>query len=166
MDKQQKFSKELERMVRATDAVKALIARIPPEQAQKPLLDGGRSVKDLLGHLEWWDRWLLVTLPPTPDSPAQRKPALFDQIPDNNHWAEAMNAKVFVYNQSRDYVTLRAEFEATCTQLLARVSQLTDDDVYNPAGLSAQIGHAVAPLVLGIYEHYEEHEHELKRLNL
>lgn len=166
MENQQKFASELERIVRATDAVKASIARITPEQAQQPLLDGGRSVKDLLGHLEWWDRWLLVTLPPMPNTPLPRKPALFEQIPDNDHWAETLNAKVFAYNQARDYATLRAEFEATLKLLLARVSQLTDDDLYNPAGLSAQIGHAVAPLVLGIYEHYEEHEHELNRLNL
>lgn len=26
------------------------------------------------------------------------------------------------------------------------------------------IGHSVAPLVLGIYEHYEEHAHELAQL--
>ena len=166
MEAQQKFSESLERILRATDAVRSSIARITPEQAQQPLLDGGRSVKDVLGHLEWWDRWLLVTLPPVPNSASQRKPALFDQIPNNNHWAEEMNAKVLAYNTTRDYATLRADFEETCAALLARVSQLTDDDLYNPAGLSAQIGQPVAPLVLGIYEHYEEHEHELKRLNL
>ena len=131
----------------------------------EPRLAGGRSVKDVLAHLAWWDQWLLYTLPPDP-AMAQRPnaPSLFDQIPPTNDWAEAMNAKVHTYNQSRPLAAIQAEFAATYPQLLQRVSHLTMDDLYNPAGLSATIGQPVAPLVLGIYEHYEEHAHELEQV--
>jgi hypothetical protein len=61
--------------------------------------------------------------------------------------------------------TIQAEFTATRSQLLRRVSQLSIDDLYNPDGIAALIGQPVAPLVLGIYEHYEEHAHELEQLN-
>jgi hypothetical protein len=30
--------------------------------------------------------------------------------------------------------------------------------------MSALLGQPVAPLILGIYEHYEEHAHELEQL--
>jgi hypothetical protein len=38
------------------------------------------------------------------------------------------------------------------------------DDLYDPNGIAAIIGRPVAPLILGIYEHYEEHAHELEQL--
>ena len=37
-------------------------------------------------------------------------------------------------------------------------------DLYDPAGMAATIGQPVAPLICGIYEHYEEHAHEFERL--
>jgi hypothetical protein len=45
------------------------------------------------------------------------------------------------------------------------VSQLSDKDLYDPEGISSIIGLSVAPLICGIYEHYEEHAHEFERLN-
>jgi hypothetical protein len=73
-----------------------------------------------------------------------------------------MNAKVYAYHQPRALSRIQAEFTATGNQLLERVSQLSINDLYNPDGMSAVIGQPVAPLVLGIYEHYEEHAHELE----
>jgi hypothetical protein len=58
---------------------------------------------------------------------------------------------------------IQTEFTTTRNRLLQRVSQLTIDDLYNPDGMAAMIGQPVAPLVLGIYEHYEEHAHELEQ---
>jgi hypothetical protein len=76
-----------------------------------------------------------------------------------------MNGKVHAYNQSRPLAAIQAEFTATYPQLLQRVAHLSLDDLYDPAGLSAVIGQPVAPLVLGIYEHYEEHAHELEQMS-
>ena len=55
--------------------------------------------------------------------------------------------------------------KATCDLLLRRVSQLSDKDLYDPEGISSIIGLSVAPLICGIYEHYEEHAHEFERSN-
>ena len=49
-------------------------------------------------------------------------------------------------------------------RLLDRVALLTLDDLYAPDGMSAVVGQPVAPLILGIYEHYEEHAHEFEQL--
>jgi hypothetical protein len=73
-----------------------------------------------------------------------------------------MNAKVAAYNQSRALQPILDEFTTTYKQLLERVSHLSLDDLYDADGMSRQIGQPVAPLVLGIYEHYEEHAHELE----
>ncbi len=151
------------RIEQAMQRVIQAVTPLSPAQMLEPRLSDGHSVKDVLAHLTWWDQWLLFTLPAdqhTPHPPIT--PPLVDQIPPTNDWADEMNAKVYAYHQPRALSLIQAEFTATGNQLLERVSQLSINDLYNPDGISAVIGQPVAPLVLGIYEHYEEHAHELE----
>ena len=166
MSAPQTMAEIIARIERAMQRVVQAITPLSPAQMLEPRLPNGQSVKDVLAHLTWWDQWLLFTLPA--DQNTAYTPIalpLVDQIPRADHWADEMNAKVYAYYQPRDLSTIQAEFTATCGQLLQRVSQLSIDDLYNPDGIAALIGQPVAPLVLGIYEHYEEHAHELEQLN-
>ncbi|MFN8467512.1 MAG: DinB family protein [Caldilineaceae bacterium] len=155
----------LPRIEQSIERVVQAVTALPPAAREEPLLPGDRSVKDVLGHITWWDQWLLLTLPPAVGEPA---PAitlpLADQIPPNDHWADEMNAKVLLYNKQREFAPIWEEFTATRAALVRRVSQLSAADLYDPAGMSATIGQPVAPLVCGIYEHYEEHAHEFESL--
>lgn len=161
----QTMTEIITRIEQAMQRVIQAITPLSPTQMLEPRLLDGRSVKDLLAHLTWWDQWLLFTLPADQNTPHPPiTPPLADQIPPTNNWADEMNAKVYAYNQPRALSLIQAEFTATCNQLLERVSRLSIDDLYNPDGISALIGQPVAPLVLGIYEHYEEHAHELEQL--
>jgi translation initiation factor IF-1 len=156
----------LTRIEQAMHRVVQAITPLSPAQMLEPRLSGGRSVKDVLAHLTWWDQWLLFRLPAdhtTLHPPIT--PPLVEQIPSTNDWADAMNAKVYAYNQPRGLSVIQAEFTTTCDDLLQRVAQLTIADLYDPDGIAARIGQPVAPLVLGIYEHYEEHAHELEQLH-
>ena len=162
----QTMAEIIARIERAMQGVAQAITPLSPAQMLEPRLPNGQSVKDVLAHLTWWDQWLLFTLPAdqnTAHTPIT--PPLVDQIPLADHWADEMNAKVYAYNQSRELSTIQAEFTATCSQLLQRVSQLSIDDLYDPDGIAAMIGQPVAPLILGIYEHYEEHALDLEQLN-
>lgn len=165
MSTPQTMPEVITRIERSIQRVVEAVDRLSPAQKVEPLLPEGRSVKDVLAHLAWWDQWLLFTLPAEQSTahPAT-PPALADQIPSTKHWAEEMNAKTHRYNQARELPEIEAEFMATWKQLLQRVSQLSSDDLYNPDGMSAQIGQPVVPLILGIYEHYEEHAHEFEQL--
>lgn len=161
----QTIAEIVERSEHAMQRVAQAIAPLSSAQLLEPRLPGDRSVKDVLGHLTWWDQWLLHTLPPDPNGSYPSMPLpLAEQIPPTNDWAHEMNAKVHSYTQTRDLATIQAEFTVTCKQLLERVSHLTIDDLYNAEGLSARIGYPAAPLILGIYEHYEEHAHEFEQL--
>lgn len=154
------------RIERAMQRVTTAINSLSPVQMQEARLADGRSVKDVLAHLTWWDQWLLTTLPTDQNIPSNPITLpLADQIPPGDHWADEMNAKVLLYNQTRALSAIQNEFTATCNQLLQRISQLSLADLYDPHGMTAHIGQPVAPLILGIYEHYEEHAHELEQLH-
>ena len=166
MSTQQTITEILPRIEHAIQRVMQTVTTMSPAQTLEPLLTEGRSVKDVLGHLTWWDQWLLITLPPAPGEPALTITLpLSDQIPSNNDWADEMNAKVHIYNKSREFSVIWGELRATCDLLLRRVTQLSDEDLYDPAGIASIIGQPVAPLICGIYEHYEEHAHEFERLS-
>jgi len=167
MSTPQTMNEIIARIEQAMQRLAHAIDRLSPAQMLEPRLPNHQSVKDVLAHLTWWDQWLLYTLPADPDAPRRPiAPPLVDQIPPTDHWADEMNAKVYAYNQARDLPAIQAEFTATRDQLLRRVAQLSLDDLYNPDGMTAIVGQPVAPLVLGIYEHYEEHAHELEQLSL
>ena len=167
MDTQQPTTEVLPRIERSIQRLMQTVAQMSPARTQEPLLAGGRSVKDVLGHLTWWDQWLLVTLPPAPgESALAITLPLSDQIPSTNDWADEMNAKVHLYNKSRQFSVIWDELTATCDLLLRRVSQLSDEDLYDPAGMASIIGQPVSPLICGIYEHYEEHADEFERLTV
>ena len=166
MSTQQTITEILPRIERAIQRVVQTVTPMSLALRQEPLLPGGRSVKDVLGHLTWWDQWLLITLPPAAgESALATTLPLSEQIPSTNEWADEMNAKVHLYNKSREFSVIWRELQATCDLLLRRVSQLSDKDLYDPEGMASIIGQQVAPLIWGIYEHYEEHAHELERLN-
>jgi len=166
MSTQQTITEILPRIEQAIQRVVQTVTTMSPALTLEPLLAEGRSVKDVLGHLTWWDQWLLVTLPPAPgESAIIITLPLSDQIPSTHDWADEMNAKVHIYNKSREFSVIWGELQATCELLLRRVSQLSDKDLYDPEGIASIIGQPVAPLICGIYEHYEEHAHEFERLN-
>jgi len=165
MNEAQTITDIMARIERAMQRVVQPLSILSPAQMLEPRLPDGRSAKDLLAHLTWWDQWLLFSLPADQNMPSQPITLpLVDQIPATDHWADEMNAKVYAYNQSRDLSTIQAEFTTTRNLLRQRVSQLSIDDLYNPDGMAAIIGQAVAPLICGIYEHYEEHAHELEQI--
>lgn len=138
----------------------AVVARSEAELSE-PRLPAGWSVKDVLGHLAWWDHWLVYTLFPDNAEIAANPPPLLKEIGSDSE-LDALNAHVFNYNKARSLAALRADFTKAYRAAAQVAALLTEADVFDPAGRSALIGQPVAPLVFGIYEHYEEHAHEIE----
>ena len=70
MSTPQTITEILPRIERAIQHLVQTVTSMSPALIQEPLLAGDRSVKDVLGHLTWWDQWLLVTLPLAPGESA------------------------------------------------------------------------------------------------
>ena len=139
----------------------AVVARSEAELSE-PRLPAAWSVKDVLGHFAWWDHWLVYTLYPDNAEIAANPPPLFSEIGNGKVTLDQLNDRVFSYNQSRSLAEIRADFTRAFRDAAQVGAQLTESDVFDPAGRSALIGQPVAPLVFGIYEHYEEHAHEIE----
>ncbi len=141
----------------------AAIAPLTAAQLQAPVLDGGWSVKDVLAHLAFWDGRLLHAVEPEGGAQAFRlAPPLIADIPWDEQWLETVNARIYAVNRNRTLDDVRAEFDATRRRLLAVAASLSAHDVYDPDGLTALLGEPFAPMLLGAYEHYEEHSAELE----
>jgi len=153
------------RIQAAFDRFLQATAALHGDELLAPRLPGGWSVKDVLAHLAWWDQWLLYTFALSARPlPACRPPPLFDEIPTDGQWADRMNARVYEFNRTRELSEIQAEFEAARQGVLQLVQSLSDADIFAADGLSAVLGQPAAPLLLGIYEHYEEHAHMIEAL--
>src|SRR5688500_3779104 len=96
---------------------------------QEARLHGGRSGKDLLAHLTFWDRRLLHAIAPQEGPHAFRlAPPLIADIPYNDQWAHVVNERIFYINRGRDIATIKAEFARTCVELRQAVGALTESD--------------------------------------
>ncbi len=140
------------------------VGRLPEPQLLEPRLPGGWTVKDVLAHLAWWDRWLIYTLQVDGPDPNRPAPPLIDEIPARSGWADAINARMYQLNRERDLREVQAEFEHARQRVAQAVQSLSAEDVFGTGGRSAAIGQPVGPLVFGIYEHYDEHAHEIEQL--
>ncbi len=139
----------------------AIVARTEAELSE-PRLPMGWSIKDVLGHLGWWDHWLVYTLFPDDATIAANPPPLIDEIKSAKMALDALNEHVFRFNKTRSLADIRAQFAQAHSASARVAAQLTESDVFDPAGRSAVIGRSVAELVFGIYEHYEEHAHDIE----
>ena len=143
----------------------AALALLDDDRLQAPCLDGGRSGKDLLAHLTFWDRRLLHAIAPAGGPDVFRlAPPLIADIPYDEHWADVVNERIFDLNRERALPTVKAEFAQTCADLRQAVRELSEHAVFAPAGLSALLGEPFLPMVTGAYEHYEEHMADLERI--
>lgn len=139
------------------------LALISDDRLQEPRLDGGRSGKDLLAHLTFWDRRLLHAVDPQDPHASRLVPPLIADIPYNEQWVDAVNERIFQINRERDIATIKEEFTRTCVELQETVKALSEHDVFDPSGLSALLGEPFLPMVTGAYEHYEDHVADLQR---
>jgi len=139
------------------------LALIDDSRLQEARLPGGRSGKDVLAHLTFWDRRLLHAIAPQDGPHAFRlAPPLIADIPYNEQWADVVNERIFHINRGRDIATIKDEFARTCVDLRETVSALTEHDVFDPNGLSALLGEPFLPMLTGAYEHYEDHLPDLQ----
>jgi hypothetical protein len=138
------------------------IALLTDEQLQAPVLANHWSVKDVLAHLEFWDQRLLHAIEPEGRAHANwLAPPLIADIPYDEQWLETVNVRIYARNRQRDLRDVQVGLTATQRRLLTRVASLTQQELFDPDGPSSSLGETLPAMVLGAYEHYEEHAETL-----
>jgi uncharacterized protein (TIGR03083 family) len=111
-----------------------LIDSIPPERALEPLSAESWSVRDIVGHIAYWERFAAERIA----NPAERQPVIFDQINE----AEYARISGLTYDQA--LAELR-ESHQLLTGAVRDHPEVTPDDV-----------------ACDSWEHYEEHGNDIR----
>ncbi len=166
------------RIAAAHERLLRAIAPLSPAQMVAPVLGADSwSVKDVLAHLEFWDRRLLHAIQPEawPEAwwaagPAgaadgahvRLLPPPIADIPYPDGWLEAVNTRIYTRNKDRDLDDVRAAFDRTRARLPAVTSALSAQAVSDLDSLTAPLGEPFSAMLVGAYEHYDEHAEELE----
>lgn len=127
-------------------------------------ISGFYSAKDILAHLEAYDRALVIWL-----NEARAGRVYVDPVVDRPD-LDARNAIVFAHNKDRSAEDILASFQQTSDDLAAVVERLTDDELNNIEatawfvtprwGSARELWRCIAN---DSYEHYQQHLPDFQR---
>lgn len=107
--------------IRAThQPLEALLAQLNPDRMSQPGVNGDWSVKDMLAHITWWEQHLLRRLRTGHDD-------LDGEAEDDQSATDRVNAAVFAANRDRPLADVRADFDASYSEVLAVIGAMADD---------------------------------------
>lgn len=136
------------------------IDAVPVDRREEPL-PSGLSVKDLLAHVTFWERYLLDRL----EAAAAGRDA--SSLPyEVDAEVDDINARVLAQHQSQSWEVIWFDFEDVHRRALAAIEPLSEADIFDPAHSRAVIGDDAHTVFDHIYaetaEHFAEHAAEIK----
>lgn len=151
---------ELLALVRSErESFERVLARLDPQELVAPVLEGRRSVKDVLAHLTGWEQKMLRWLE---DSYAGRRP---DRPAPDEDWPDLdqVNEQIFRDHQGEPLPQALKDFAASHQQVVARVEAMTDADLFDGKRFAWRKGDPIWHLVAAnTYLHYREHREQIE----
>jgi len=134
--------------------LEALLERIPDGRVGEPALPNGWTVRDLLGHLTYWEQFAF-------DIYTQLKRG---ETPDHvGDRVDEINALVYTESQRRSFEDLRREEADTFHDLYALVAAAPPEALTDPNHFDWTGGYLLAEVISDNSSgHYEEHLPELE----
>ncbi len=149
-------------LIEATRAeLDAALAAVAPEERETPL-PSGLSVKDILAHVTFWERYLVDRIEATQAGRA------FDPFPyETDATVDEINARVLAQHRTQSWDVIAYEYDAAHRRALALLATLDDADLFDPARSAAVIGDERHTVLEHVYaetaEHFAEHAAEINR---
>jgi len=136
-----------------------LLSTLTPEQLTAPVFDAGWSVKDHLAHLMAWEKlmlgWIAASLR---GEPVVRFAPGFETAESAPEVMDALNNHLYEQNRSRTLDDVLADFRQTHEQVLTQLSQLTEQDIFEPGRFPWRQGASLYGNIEGnTTGHYYEH---------
>ena len=155
MNDNDEFTKEnlLARLFAARETFEETIARLPEDQLETPILHDETSVKDMLGHIAFWEE--LAT-------------AKFDalhagQTPDPVTDFDALNARILNDFRHLSLEEVREREQVAYQHILDMVERASDDELFNPGHFAWTNNNPFLAWIAGnTWEHYNEHIEEVQ----
>ena len=150
-----------QRITEGRRELEGLLGSIPAERMQEPVLTNGWSVKDLFGHLGFWEeralamyRWLNGGSVPVPDP--------------RTATTDGLNARAYTRNRERSLANLIQSEKSAFQAVLELIKTAPEPDLFDPQRYAWAEGKAFVEWIAGnTYDHYEEHMPDLRgRLDL
>lgn len=150
----------LHQITAARGELESLLVAVPAERREEPL-PSGLSVKDLLAHVAFWERYLLDRLE------AAATGHDVTSLPyEVDAEIDAINARVLAQHQSQSWEVVWFDFEDVHRRTLAVIERLSEADIFDSARSRAVIGDSAHTVFEHIYaetaEHFAEHAAEIK----
>ncbi len=158
MDDQMTKAKLLDTLQAKRAAWDALLAEVPEDRMTEPGVAGDWSVKDIVAHLTYHERWYADRLHEQLRGETYT-PTEIDRMPFDER-----NERVFHQNRDRPLTDVLAQSRQVFHQLIAGVAAHTEAFLIEPQhfeGAPAPI--AIWQMLRGdVYEHYSQHMPAIK----
>lgn len=146
----------LREIATANEELESAIAALDEAAIIQPGAQEELSVKDIIGHIAWWERYAGDVL----HAAARGEPLPWTQQPgeDPDAATDRVNAEVFAANRDRPLQEVLSELHAAHQHLLEEVSNLGEEQIFEPRKLFA--GHdapALGLIAANTFDHYPEH---------
>lgn len=144
------------------DAVEDLLAGIPVDLAENPMLPSPWSVKDVVAHLGAWQQ----------RSIARVRGALADHEPEFPHWlagldpeleenTDQINDWIYRANHGKAWELVHHEWRAGYFDFMDLGAKVYEKDLLDSARYPWLNGYPLVQILLSYYDHHREHREEL-----
>lgn len=140
------------------DKWEKLLTGLTEEQATTPNQFSTWSVKDGIAHLMAWQQRSIARLEA---ASADREPTLPEWLPrvdpEDVATTEPVNAWIYAQYHALPWPEVYAEWRAGFLRLLAAAERITEKDLLDSSRYSWLAGYSLADVLLGSYDHHQEH---------
>jgi hypothetical protein len=144
----------LERIRKDREAMAALWSRLSEaEMTRRPGPQEDWSVKDLVAHVSWWERFILSRV----------SQLIKGEASEPAEEQDVLNARVYDLYKDSPLDEVLAAFQGNWPKLEALISSLSDEQLNTPAYYRTYDGVALLPILrAGTFGHYPSHMADLR----
>jgi hypothetical protein len=134
--------------------LEAVLNGLSEAQMTAPATLGLWSVKDMLAHISYWEKFLLDRLGSAISGEAGQYPPIHSDAE-----VDRLNARVFAENQERPLSAVLLEFRNLYTGVLTAVEALDEAAIARPLPLDFPLDNLIAWQIIraNTSDHYQEH---------
>jgi len=142
-------------------ALEQLLEMLSEQQMTTAGVVGAWSIKDVLAHINAWERGVLGRL----QAAAKNATPAFSWAPDeplftelSNADVDSMNDEIYQHNKNRSLQNVLTEFRTLAVRIVDALQPLSDDDLTDAQRFAWTFGNPLWRFVPGdTYEHVDEH---------